>query len=58
MLQMLLAVINIALARAALEEYRYRQQLLTLFDGAHQARRRDFADIPFAVEIFVMALAG
>ena len=55
---MMLAMINIALARAALEEHRDRQQLLTLLDGPQQTRRRDLADIPFAVEIFVMALAG
>ena len=55
---MLFAMINIALARAALEEHRNRQQLLALLDGAQQARRRNFSDVPFAVQILVMALAG
>ena len=55
---MVLAMINIALARPALEEDRNRQQLLSFLDGAQQARRGDFADVPFAVQILVMALAG
>ena len=58
MFQMVLAMINIALARPALEEHRDRQQLLPFLDGAQQARSGDFADIPLAVQILVMALAG
>ena len=51
-------MINIALARTALEEHRNRQQLLPFLDGAQQARRGNFADVPLAVEILVMTLAG
>src|SRR5574341_644044 len=51
------AVINIALARATLEENRDRQQLQPFLDGAQQACRRDLADVPLAVKIFVVALA-
>ena len=50
-------MVDVALARAALEEDRDGEQLLAFFDGPQQARRRAFADVPLAVKIFVMALA-
>ena len=46
---MVLAMINIALTRPALEEHRDREQLLPFLDGAQQARSGDFTDIPFAM---------
>ena len=58
MFQMVLAMINIALTRPALEEHRNREQLLSFLDGAQQARCGDFTDVPFAVKILVMTLAG
>src|SRR5689334_3388277 len=58
MLQVIDAVINIALARAALEKNRDREELLALFDGAKQARCRDFSYVPLAVQIFVVPFAG
>src|SRR5262245_52499784 len=58
MLEMILAVINVALARPALEKNRNRQQLLSFLNGAQQARRRNFADVPLTMQILVMALAG
>jgi hypothetical protein len=51
-------VIDIALARTAFEEDRNREQLLAVLNGTEQARRRAFANVPLAMKIFVMALAG
>ena len=49
MLQMIDAMINIPLPWAALEEDRDREELLAFFNGAKQARRRDFPHIPSTV---------
>src|SRR5262245_40823240 len=49
MLQMFVAMVNVALARTALEENRDGEQRLPILDGAHQTRLRDLADIPLAM---------
>src|SRR3970040_241652 len=58
MLEFAFAVVDVALARTALEENRNREQRLSVLHGAEQARRRNLADIPLAVQIFIVALAG
>ena len=57
MFQMIDRVVNIALARPALEENRYREELLAFFDGAKQARRRDFSYVPLSVQVLVVPFA-
>jgi hypothetical protein len=56
--QVIDAMVNVALARPALEKNRDGEELLALFDGAKQARRRDFSYVPLAVQIFVVPFAG
>src|SRR5918996_61324 len=58
MLQFAFTVIDVSLARPAFKEHRDGQELLSLFDGAQQARRGTFADVPLAVEEFVVSLPG
>src|SRR5918995_4783595 len=58
MAQLAFAVIDISLARPALEEYRNGDKRLLLFDGAPESRRGTLADVPFALKKPVMALAG
>src|SRR5437773_9921167 len=55
---MILAMINVALARATLEEDRNRKQLLSFLNGAEQTCCGSLADIPLAVQILVVALSG
>ena len=58
MLQPAFAVIDIPLARPAFKEYRQGQKRLPFFDSAQQARCGAFADIPLAVEVFIVAFPG
>src|SRR5438309_2392416 len=50
-------MIDVSLARPALEENRYCQELLTLLNGSQKARRGAFADVPLAVEKLVVTLS-
>src|SRR5918995_7117054 len=57
-IQSTFTVIDVSLARSAFEEHRNGEQLLSLFNGAHEACRRALADIPLPVKILVVALSG
>src|SRR4030095_351616 len=50
-------MVDISLARAALEEDRNCEQLLAFLNGGEQARRRALAYVPLTVKIFVVTLA-
>src|SRR5918995_216230 len=58
MVQLAFAVIDVSLARPALEEYRNSDKRLLLFDGAPESRRGTLADVPFALKKPVVALTG
>ena len=51
-------MIDVSLARSALEENRYCQELLIFLNGSQKARCGAFADVLLAVEKFVVAFAG